>query len=81
MYSTRQMFVGGGSSPLFQALLTGAGMCEGSLSPPPGSPIEAATLPPVLNMQLDNACLDNKNQYVFSFFSLLVHKGVFAKSM
>jgi hypothetical protein len=37
MYSTRQMFVGGGSSPLFQALLTGAAMYEGSLPPPPGS--------------------------------------------
>jgi hypothetical protein len=77
MYSTRQMFVGGGSSPLFQALLTGAAICEGSLPPPPGSRVEAATLPPVLNMQLDNACSDNKNRYVFSFFSLLVHKGVF----
>jgi hypothetical protein len=61
MYSTRQMFVGGGSSPLFQALLTGAAMCEGSLLLPPESPIEAATLPPVLNIQLDNACSDNKN--------------------
>jgi hypothetical protein len=77
MYSTRQMFVGGGSSPLFQALLIGAGMCEGSLRPPLENPVEAATLPPVLNIQLDNACSDNKNQYVFSFFSLLVHKGVF----
>jgi hypothetical protein len=75
--SVDHMFVGGGSSPLFQALLTRAGMCEGSLPPPPGSPVEAATLPPVLNMQLDNACSDNKNRYVFSFFSLLVHKGVF----
>jgi hypothetical protein len=79
MYSTRQMFVGGGSSPLFQALLTGAAMCEGSLPPPPESPVEAATLLLVLNIQLDNACSDNKNLYVFSFFSLLVHKGVFCE--
>jgi hypothetical protein len=64
---------------LFQALLTGVAMYEGSLPPPPESPVEAATLPPVLNIQLDNACLDNKNRYVFSFFSLLVHKGVFRK--
>ena len=73
------MFVGGGSSPLFQALLTRAAMCEGSLLPPPESPLEAATLPPILNIQLDNACSDNKNRYVFSFFSLLVHKEVFCE--
>jgi hypothetical protein len=73
------MFVGGGSSPLFQELLTGAAMCEGSLPPPPESPVEAAALPPVLNIQLDNACSDNKNRYVFNFFFLLVHKGVFHK--
>jgi hypothetical protein len=80
MYSTRQMFVGGGSSPLFQALLTGAGMCEGSLSPPPGSPLEAATLSPVLNMQLDNACSDNKNRSSASFLYLFT-RGCSAKSM
>jgi hypothetical protein len=79
MYSTRQMFVGGGSSSLFQALLTRAAMCEGLLPPPLGSPVEAAALPPILNIQLDNACSDNKNRYVFSFFSLLVRKGVFRK--
>jgi hypothetical protein len=79
VYSFRQMFVGGSSSPLFQVLLTGAVMYEGSLLPPPESPVEAAALPPVLNIQLDNACSDNKNRYVFSFFSLLVQKGVFRK--
>ena len=55
------MFDGGGSSPLFQALLIGVAMCEGSLPPPPQSPVEAAILLPVLNMQLNNACSDNKN--------------------
>jgi hypothetical protein len=64
---------------LFQALLTRFDMCEGSLPPPPTIPILAAPLPPVLNIQLDNACSDNKNRYVFSFFSLLVHKRVFRK--
>jgi hypothetical protein len=54
-------------------------MYNGSLSPPPTTPILGAFLPPVLNIQLDNACSDNKNQYVFSFFSLLVHKGVFCE--
>ena len=71
------MFVGSGSSPLFQALLTRVAMYKRSLLPPPKSLVEAATLLLVLNMQLDNAYSDNKNQYVFSFFSLHVHKGVF----
>jgi hypothetical protein len=64
-------------SPLSRALLNGADMCDGSLPPPPAAPVLGAPLPPVLNIQLDNACSDNKNRYVFSFFSLLVHKGVF----
>jgi hypothetical protein len=72
VYSTRQQFIGGGSSPLFQALLTRVDMYEGSLPPTAADPIMAAPLPPVLNVQLDNACSDNKNRYVFSFFSLLV---------
>jgi hypothetical protein len=72
VYSTRQLFAGGGSSPLFQALLTRANMCEGSFPPAIANPVMAAPLPPVLNVQLDNACSDNKNRYVFSFFSLLV---------
>lgn len=72
VYSSRQLFVGGGSSPLFQALLIGADACKTSLPPATPEPIMAAPLPPVLNVQLDNACSDNKNRYVFSFFSLLV---------
>jgi hypothetical protein len=72
VYSTRQLFAGGGSSPLFQALLTGVDMCEASLPPTVADPVMAALLPPILNVQLDNACSDNKNRYVFSFFSLLV---------
>jgi hypothetical protein len=79
MYSTREIFVGSGSSPLFLALLTRAAMCEGSLPPPLECPVEAATLPLVLNIQLDNACSDNKNRYVFSFFSLLFTRGCSAK--
>jgi hypothetical protein len=75
------MFVGSGSSPLFQALLTGAAMCEGSLPPPPESLVEAAILPLVLNIQLDNACLDNKNRYVFSFFLYLFTRECSAKCM
>jgi hypothetical protein len=77
VYSTWQLFVGGGSSPLFQALLTRANMCKGFLPPTAADPVMVALLLPVLNVQLDNACSDNKNRYVFSFFSLLVQKGVF----
>jgi hypothetical protein len=44
VYSTRQLFAGGGLSPLFQALLTGADMCEGSLPPATADPIMAALL-------------------------------------
>jgi hypothetical protein len=50
LYSTRQLFVGGGSSPLFQALLTGADMCEASLLLAVANPVMAAPLPPVLNV-------------------------------
>ena len=61
VYSTRQLFAGGGSSPLFQALLIGADMYKGSLLSTTANPIMAAPLPPVLNVQLDNACSNNKN--------------------
>ena len=77
VYSTQQLFAGGGLSPLFQALLIGVDMYKGSLPPATVDPIMAAPLPLVLNVRLDNACLDNKNRYVFSFFTLLVQKGVF----
>lgn len=33
--------------------------------------------PPVLYLQLDNTCAENKNQIVFSFLALLVHRGIF----
>jgi hypothetical protein len=42
-------------------LLSGADMCEGSLPLPPATPIMAASLLLVLNIQQDNACFDNKN--------------------
>ena len=70
VYSTWQLFARGGSSPLFQALLTGAHMCKGSVSIIAADPVMATSLPPILNVQLNNACSDNKNRYVFSFFFL-----------
>jgi hypothetical protein len=47
VYSTWQLFVGGSSSPLFQAFLY---MCEGSFLPPAADPVMAALLPPILNV-------------------------------
>ena len=61
IYSTWQMFVGGGSFPMFQVLLSRAAKCEGSLLPLPKSPVEAVVFPLVLNIQLDNVCSNNKN--------------------
>ena len=36
-------------------------------------------LPPILNVQMDNAISDNKNIYVFCFWSLLVTKCIFCE--
>jgi hypothetical protein len=65
------------ASPIFDALLEGGGLCSSSLPPPPVEPVMPRFLPPILNLQLDNACSDNKNRYTFCFFLLLVAKGVF----
>jgi hypothetical protein len=71
------MFVGGRSAPFFEALLKVANICKGFLPPRPKSLVLAALLPLVFNIQLDNACTNNKIRYVFSFSSLLVHREVF----
>ena len=52
-------------------------MCTSSLPPPIAEEILAQPLPPVLNLQLDNATGDNKNRFVFAFCSLLTYHGVF----
>lgn len=77
VYSSRELFAGGRSSPLFEAVLADATVCLGSLPAPPVEPVLAKQLPPILQMQLDNATGDNKNRYVFAFFSLLIHLGIF----
>jgi hypothetical protein len=81
MYSTWQMFVGGGSSPLFQVLLTRAAMCEESLPPPPESPVEAAALPPVLNIQLEMHVPTIRTDMSLAFFLSLFTRGCSAKSI
>ena len=69
--------MGSRSSNLFKAILKGAEMCEASLPPLPEVLVPATPLPPILNVQMDNAIGDNKNRYVFCFWSLLVTKKIF----
>ena len=76
-YSSRELFSGSGSAPLFTTLLAGAKMCTSSLPPQDAEEVPKKPLPPVLNLQLDNATGDNKNCFVFAFCSLLTYHGVF----
>ena len=75
-YSSCELFLGSRSAPLFSALLAGAEMCTSSLPPKIGD-VLAKPLLPMLNLQLDNASWDNKNQFVFAFCLLLMYHGVF----
>jgi hypothetical protein len=47
------------------------------LPPLSETPSTATPLPLILNVQMDNAVGDNKNRFVFCFWSLLVAKGIF----
>ena len=75
--SSRELFPESNSHPLYSALLRGAEMCMDPLGPTPDTPIPAKPLPPILNVQMENAVSDNKNRYVFCFRSLLVAKCIF----
>lgn len=74
--SSRVLFKGAGSMPLYSALLHGNEVCRASLREPPASQRPAMPLPPVLHIQMDNSWKDNKNRYVFCFWSLLVAKRI-----
>ena len=78
-FGSRQKFLDTHASLLFDALLEGGGVWSSSLPPPLLKPTMPRSLPLVLNLQLDNVYPDNKNRYIFSFFLLLVAKGVFWK--
>jgi hypothetical protein len=52
-------------------------MCEAALPPLSRTPCAATPLLPILNVQMDNAAGDNKNRFIFCFWSLLVAKGIF----
>ena len=75
--SSHEFFPKSNSHPLYLALLWGAEMCIDPLGPPPNIPILAKPLSPILNVQMDNVVSDNKNKYVFCFWSLLVAKCIF----
>ena len=75
--SSRHLFANSRSSPLYEAFLGGAEICESSLPPPLAHPLPATPLPPILNVQMDNATGDNKNRFVFYFWSLLVANKIF----
>jgi hypothetical protein len=77
MSTSCHLFDGSRSSPLFEAMLNKAEMCESVLLPLSETPSTTTPLPPILNVQMDNVAGDNKNRFVFCFWSLLVAKGIF----
>ena len=72
-HSSRELFSGSRTTPLFMACLLGL-RC---LALQVAEEVLAKPLLLVLNLQLDNAIGDNKNRFVFVFCSLLMHHGVF----
>jgi hypothetical protein len=75
--SSRHLFDGSRSSPLFEAVLNGAEMCEVALLQLSRTPCAATPLPPILNVQMNNSVGNNKNRFVFCLWSLLVAKDIF----
>ena len=74
--SSRLLFQGGGSTHLYAALLQGSEICIDSLGEVPIPSIEAQPLPLVLHIQMDNSWRENKNRYIFCFWSLLVARRI-----
>jgi hypothetical protein len=75
--SSQELFVGSGTTPLYKAILEGSNRCLSSLPPQPTDLVPRKPLPLILHVQMDNAVSDNKNRFVFCFWSLLVAKGIF----
>ena len=75
--SSPQLFVGSGSIALFCGIFKRAEMCKASLALQPQTLVQATVLPSILNVQMDNAIGDNKNRYVYAYWSLLVAKRIF----
>ena len=60
-HSSRELFSESRTAPLLMALLAGATMCTSSLPLQVAEQIPTKPLPSVLNLQLDNDAVDNKN--------------------
>ena len=75
--SSRALFQNAQSTLLYEALLHGAEARESSLPPPLEQQLSGIPLSPILNVQMDNATSDNKNIFVFCFWSLLVANKIF----
>ena len=67
------------SAPLFSTLLALVKMCISFLPPQPTDLVPPKLFPLVLNLQLNNALGDNKNQLVFAFCLLLTYNLIFNK--
>ena len=74
---TQVLFQNAQSTPLYEALLHGVEACESSLTPPFKQQVSGTPLTSILNVQMDNATGDNKNRFVFCFWSLLVANKIF----
>ena len=74
---TQALFQNAQSTPLYEVLLHGAEAYESSLPPPMEHQLSSTPLPPILNVQMDNATGDNKNRFIFFFWSLLVANKIF----
>ena len=71
------LFDGSRSSPLFEVVLSRVEMYELALLPLSETPSVATPLPLILNVQMDNIVGNNKNWFIFCFWSLLVVKSIF----
>ena len=60
------------SSPLYEALLHGMKAYKLALPSSLEHPLLAISLPPILNIQMDNATGNNKNKFVFCLWSLFI---------
>ena len=77
--STQVLFQNAQSTLLYEALLHGVEACESSLTPPFKQQLSGIPLTSILNVQINNVMGDNKNKFVFCFWSLLVANKIFRK--
>ena len=60
VHSSRALFDGCETRPLYEAMFAGKEVCMSSLPEPLGEPIYAKPLPPTLHVQFDNCAKENK---------------------